>query len=528
MTGDLFLEPTVLDDASLLALVRARGESAEDAFDELYRRHHEAALRIARRVAGAQLAPEIVSEAFTRVLDLLNRGAGPNRTLRAYLAATINSVWVDHVRVDTRHVWVDDDSQLESLVSVEDGAAARAEASVVGAAFATLPERWQTVLWLSSVDEVPYEEIGRLLDLGPNAVAALVQRAREGLRQAYLSEHLGVVEDPECLEVAPLLAAWVRGRASRRNAAVVEQHLETCAPCREAVRDLRGMSLRLGALLLPAVALVAAHHARTYGLVLLDPAVGEATAAGVGAHGQGVGSPASGAGVSGSVGGIAAGVAVGAALVALAAAAVVGSRVSGDRPVDLQIAENSSSQVQPAPTVPPAAPPPSAPLSSAPLTSEPAVASPRAVPAPSAAPRIPDPWPTTAVVVPPPGSAGPDAGEPPVDPPVAPSPDPRLEGAGVTIVPDALVPGWVTVTVPVLDVPAGSLVDLDVQGAVLVCVVPDGCTLPLGGPWSGEAEVRDGAVVVQVQRLGPASLRVALRDGGGRSLEDDVLELDLT
>ena len=57
-------------------------------------------------------------------------------------------------------------------------------------AFASLPERWQLVLWHTEVEGRSAAEVAPILGLAPNAVAALAYRAREGLRQAYLNAHI--------------------------------------------------------------------------------------------------------------------------------------------------------------------------------------------------------------------------------------------------------------------------------------------------------------------------------------------------
>jgi DNA-directed RNA polymerase specialized sigma24 family protein len=52
-------------------------------------------------------------------------------------------------------------------------------------AFQGLSPRWQTVLWMAEVQGRTTAEIGAHLGLSANAAAALLIRAREGLRRAY-------------------------------------------------------------------------------------------------------------------------------------------------------------------------------------------------------------------------------------------------------------------------------------------------------------------------------------------------------
>ena len=82
---------------------------------------------------------------------------------------------------------------------------------MIARAFASLPERWQAVLWHTEIEGARPAEVASLLGLTANGVAALAHRAREGLRQAYLQMHMsGAVRD-ECRPVAAKLGAYVRG-----------------------------------------------------------------------------------------------------------------------------------------------------------------------------------------------------------------------------------------------------------------------------------------------------------------------------
>ncbi|WP_229055132.1 sigma-70 family RNA polymerase sigma factor [Aeromicrobium sp. Leaf350] len=516
-------ELALLDDATLLTRVREQRADADAAFETLYERHHGVATAMARRLGGTDMAPELVAEAFVRILSLLRRGAGPRTTFRAYMSATINSVWVDHLRANVRHVWVDDEERLEPLLSVDDGATARAEAGVIGAAFASLPRRWQSVLWLASVDEVSYDEIGRLFGLSPNGVAALVKRAREGLRQAYLTEHLGVRENPECLEIMPLLAAYVRGRASGRSVRRVESHLEGCAECREAVRELEGMSMRLGALLLPAIALaIVAGRERVGGLLVGDASVletvaglvpGAAGAAGaVGAGAAGVGAAVGAAGTA-SGGGLAVAVVAVAVLAVLGLASVVGERALDDRPVDVEIAGPPGEDV----IAPAASPPPAAAPSVGPQT-----------PAPPSGPGV-VPMPTETL---PPPAEGPVPSSPetPVDP-VGPTAqdDAGIDTAGITVTPDPDpdLERWSLVSIPLRDVPEGSQVQLEGAGVDALLVYPTmQLVLMLGGDPS-MLETTTDVLTFDVLHDPGATLTVTLVDAAGADRTNDSATIDL-
>jgi hypothetical protein len=87
--------------------------------------------------------------------------------------------------------------------------------------------------------------------MSPNSVSALAYRAREGLREAYLSLHAQDVDDDGCARTRAALGAYVRGGLSRRDSARVEQHLDECRRCAAIHLELTEVNSRLGAVLAP-------------------------------------------------------------------------------------------------------------------------------------------------------------------------------------------------------------------------------------------------------------------------------------
>src|SRR5689334_25133414 len=94
-----------LCDAELIAAIRDGNLAA---VDELFCRHRRAALAFAEAIAGPTLAPDLVSEAFLRIIDMIQRGGGPNAVLRSYLYTTIRNLYVDHLRHHRRQTSLPD------------------------------------------------------------------------------------------------------------------------------------------------------------------------------------------------------------------------------------------------------------------------------------------------------------------------------------------------------------------------------------------------------------------------------------
>jgi len=138
-------------------------------------------------------------------------------------------------------------------VPFADPAVADLERTMVARAFASLPQRWQAVLWHTEIEGARPAEVATLLGLTANGVAALAYRAREGLRQAYLQMHLSGEAREQCRPVAAKLGAHVRGGLAKRDAAMVAGHLDQCADCRRIYAELGDVNVALKAIVAPVV-----------------------------------------------------------------------------------------------------------------------------------------------------------------------------------------------------------------------------------------------------------------------------------
>ncbi|WP_343905462.1 sigma-70 family RNA polymerase sigma factor, partial [Nocardioides aquiterrae] len=235
-------------DGELISLVRA-GDT--DAYGELFARHVDAARRLARQLVSAGDVDDLVSEAFAKVLVVLQRGGGPDLAFRAYLLTAVRRLHVDRIRAGARLHTTADLTPFDPGVPFRDTAVEGFESATAARAFAALPERWQLVLWHTEVEGQKPAEVATLLGMSPNSVSALAYRAREGLRQAYLSLHAQDVDEDACARTRANLGAYVRGGLSRRDSARVEQHLEECRRCAAIYLELTEVNSNLGALLAP-------------------------------------------------------------------------------------------------------------------------------------------------------------------------------------------------------------------------------------------------------------------------------------
>ncbi|WP_406469398.1 sigma-70 family RNA polymerase sigma factor [Streptomyces hirsutus] len=409
-------------DAALIARMRAGDDSA---YEELYRRHAEAV----RRYAGtccrdAHTADDLTAEVFTRVLQAVRGGSGPEHAVRAYLLTTVRRVAASWTRSAKREQLVDDfaafATQAARLPHVSDtdaldlGADVRAmheaEQSMATQAFRSLPERWQAVLWHTEVEDESPSTVAVLFGLDANGTRVLASRAREGLKQAYLQAHVSatLTDDEECARYADQLGTYARGRLRTRAERGLRGHLDACARCRLAAVQVQEVAGGIPSLVPVAVIgwFGAAGYAKAAGLL----AGGTAAAGAAGAAGA-VGTGGSG-GAAGAVAseGLAAPVKAGlaAGVVAVATAAALAFALSGDEK--------------------PAEEPKAAPPASSPVVREepspPSEKNPEPAPAPPAPPLAPPTPAPTPTPKPTPTPTPPPTPEPAPPPNLAPTPKP--------------------------------------------------------------------------------------------------------
>ena len=238
-----------LDDARLLDLVRA-GDA--DAYGVLYRRHEQAARRLARElVVSPPEIDDVVAETFARVLDVMRGGGGPTDAFRPYVLTATRRVCYDRIESQRRQIPAAAHEPRDPGDPFVDTAVASLDRSLIARAFMSLPERWCAVLWHAEIEGASLAEVAPIFGLTRNSVAALRQRAKEGLRHAYLQMYVAKITRPECTPVAERLGAFVRDSLSKRETATVSQHLDDCEDCRAAFTELTDVNSALRGVVAP-------------------------------------------------------------------------------------------------------------------------------------------------------------------------------------------------------------------------------------------------------------------------------------
>jgi RNA polymerase sigma factor (sigma-70 family) len=228
------------------------------AFEELYRRHAQAAWRVAQAVTrNREDAADAVSEAFTKVLKSVAAGRLTEaQRFRSYLLTTTRNAALDVHRRTGRvrpegeaHVF---DGPAALGATAADAVTDDIDHRLVLSAFDSLPERWRSVLWLTEVEGIPAREAAGMLGVSANGVAQLAVRARAGLRERFLQAHLSKAEvDDGCRFTVERLGAYVAGALAPRDLAKVDQHLAGCESCRARKEELEDLGSTLRRIVLP-------------------------------------------------------------------------------------------------------------------------------------------------------------------------------------------------------------------------------------------------------------------------------------
>ncbi|MFC4912449.1 sigma-70 family RNA polymerase sigma factor [Actinomadura gamaensis] len=217
---------TEASDAGLISRIR-QGDLT--AFGELYERHVTAARGLAHHLVEGDAAEDAVQDAFAKILDVLQRGGGPQSGFRPYLLTSVRRTVYDRYRGEKRLQSTDQIELFDPGTPFVDPALEGLERSMIVRAFRSLPERWQAVLWHTEIEGAKPAEVAPLLGLTANGVAALAYRAREGLRQAYLQMHLAASYAAHSPSTADA-AVGAAGAVAATGLARVARETETAVP----------------------------------------------------------------------------------------------------------------------------------------------------------------------------------------------------------------------------------------------------------------------------------------------------------
>lgn len=139
------------------------------------------------RLNNEQVAEDIASDVFVRLLEAVKRKRGPQTNLRGWLLSTASNVIADHLRSNYRRPTESLSESFPDLASsLTDEIDHRQQTESVRRAYAQLTPEQQNVLALRFGDGYSLEETAAVMQKKVNAVKALQFRAL-----ATLQRHIG-------------------------------------------------------------------------------------------------------------------------------------------------------------------------------------------------------------------------------------------------------------------------------------------------------------------------------------------------
>lgn len=238
------------DEALLLAVLEGKLE----AYGELYERYYPMARAIAfKHTSDVNRVDDIVSESFARILQALKNGKGPHSYMGGYLSTTIAHLAGEYGLLAKKEV-PSEQEHLEAMGTLDETVVQLHESDEVISAFTSLPERWQTVLWMSEIEAKKPREIAAAMDLTPNAVSALAIRAKESLKEGFLRAHQNAPATADCNRFSSHISPYVRGSLSQKRSDALRSHMETCNYCTSEYLSLVGINKSMRSWVFPVLA----------------------------------------------------------------------------------------------------------------------------------------------------------------------------------------------------------------------------------------------------------------------------------
>lgn len=203
----------------------------EDAFRDLYVRHAGLTWRYAYALTGTrQDAVTVTSESFARTFTALRSADGTRPDFATLLLQTTRNTALDVRR---------------ALGDVVPPFEATEETLDLAVAFASLPERWRSALWLGIVEHQDPARVAGIIGVDRAAASQITARARKGLREQYLSVDVERGTSATCDRAVARLGPYVSGTLPSSDIDKLERHLGLCSTCSDRYARLATLVDRL-------------------------------------------------------------------------------------------------------------------------------------------------------------------------------------------------------------------------------------------------------------------------------------------
>jgi len=193
-------------------------------------------------------AQDITSDTFIKVFEALQGRDISSFNFQAYLYKTAKNSSLKAIERRKREGLTLEEAaefaQGDIFSDPERAALLSEQREKVKDASAKLTEDQQAALLLKELENLPYDTIAEVLDSNPNAVGALLSRARLRFREVYRMTHAKTEEMPDsCARITPLLSSYIDDEASEDERRTVEDHLASCPICNANLESMKEASI---------------------------------------------------------------------------------------------------------------------------------------------------------------------------------------------------------------------------------------------------------------------------------------------
>ncbi|NIS81778.1 MAG: sigma-70 family RNA polymerase sigma factor, partial [Anaerolineales bacterium] len=230
-------------------LVRRAQAGDQEAFTELFQRHHQPVLNYVYRMLGDRGAAEdITQDAFIRAHLHLDR-LGPPYDFKSWIYRIAGNLSLNLLEREKRLVHVDEFDEFGKSPTehrpAEDKVRRREVREAVWKTLDSIPALYRQVLILREFNQFSYEEISHTLQRSYDNVRQLVHRARLRFQEVHVGRLLLVEGPARCVELGDLISAYRDDELGADERKAVKAHVASCADCQGTEKDLR----KVGALL---------------------------------------------------------------------------------------------------------------------------------------------------------------------------------------------------------------------------------------------------------------------------------------
>ena len=176
-------------------------ETRKDCFEHVYKQSYRKVFNFAKRLCkNAELAEDVTQETFLRAYAAFDTCRADTRIER-WLMRIVYNVFVDTKRREKRRVSVISESNFiedgfldqiaDTQQNIEEILTGQNCDPVVAQIIDSLNPQSKELLYMVYVDQMPHEEIGKILGVGTGTTRSRVHRLCHQLKRAILVQKLG-------------------------------------------------------------------------------------------------------------------------------------------------------------------------------------------------------------------------------------------------------------------------------------------------------------------------------------------------